>query len=381
MTTADAPPRRLVLVGGGHAHAQVLERWTRDPLPDVDLWLVSPDARSPYSGMVPGWLAGLYAYDDICIDVAALCAKAGATFLQDEMTGLDATRRQVRLRGGAWIGYDLLSLDVGSTLHPPSIAGATVLPLRPLSQLRGRWDGLLADLARGRTDAAITITGVGGGAAGFESVVALHHRLRTRPHLRASLVTTGDTVVAGLARGAVRRASRLLADRGIALRARHAFAAADLSGDARHVVLWATGARPHAWQQSTALATDADGYFVVDRHLRSISHPDVYACGDCAAWSRPLPKSGVHAVRMGPILANNLRAALGHGRPRAYRPQRRHLVLLSTADRRAIASRGAFSFSGAWVWRWKDWIDRRFVDRFLDRFVHRTVSPATEESP
>ena len=161
--------RRLVLVGGGHAHAQVLERWIRDPMPHVDLWVVSPDAKSPYSGMVPGWLAGLYDYDDICIDIAGLCADAGATFVQDEMIDLDAVRRRVHLRSGTSIDYDVLSLDVGSTLHPPTVADATVLPLRPLSRLRQRWDALLVDLASDRTDAPITITGVGGGAAGFES--------------------------------------------------------------------------------------------------------------------------------------------------------------------------------------------------------------------
>ena len=372
--------RRLVLVGGGHAHAQVLESWIRDPMPDVDLCLVSPDAKSPYSGMVPGWLAGLYAYDDICIDIAAQCADAGATFVQDEMIDLDAVRRRIHLRSGTSIDYDVLSLDVGSTLHPPVIDDATVLPLRPLSQLRRRWDTLLAELASDRTQTPIAITGVGGGAAGFESIVALQRRLADRPHVRATLCTTGATILPGLARGAVRRATRVLAARGIALHTGRAFAATS-PGAARHVVLWATGARPHAWQQATALATDPDGYFLVDRHLRSTSHPDVYASGDCAAWARPLPKAGVYAVRMGPVLVRNLRAALGDGRPHVYRPQRRHLVLLSTADRSAIASRGGFSCSGAWVWRWKDWLDRRFLDRFATRDpLRHTLPTPTEES-
>ena len=282
------------------------------------------------------------------------------------MIDLDAGGRQVLLRSGAAIDYDLLSLNVGSTLHPPSIAGATVLPLRPLSRLRSRWDTLLAGIAAEHPGAAIEITGVGGGAAGFESIVALHRRLADRPQLKATLCTTGDTLLPGLAAGAVRRATRALADRGIALRTGHVFdpTASRTAAAARQVVLWATGARPHPWQRETALATDPSGYFLVDRHLRSTSHPDVYASGDCAAWARPLPKAGVYAVRMGPVLVNNLRAALGDGRLRAYRPQRRHLVLLSTADRRAIGSRGAFSWSGAWVWRWKDWLDRRFLDRF-----------------
>ena len=381
MTHPKAGRRRLVLVGGGHSHAQVLERWIHDPLPDVDLWVVSPDAQSPYSGMVPGWLAGLYAYDAICIDVAALCADAGATFVHDEMVGLDATRRQVQLRSGAPLPYDVLSLDVGSTLDPPSLADATVLPLRPLSQLRCRWDALLAGLA---TDplAAVEITVVGGGAAGFECVVALHARLRQRSNVRATLCTTGETLLPGLAPGAVRHAARVLAARGIALHTGRAFDASNLTKNARHVVVWAAGARPHAWQRTTGLAIDADGYFLVDRYLRSTSHPEVYASGDCAGWtSRPLPKAGVYAVRMGPVLTDNLRAALDQGRPRIHHPQRDHLVLLSTAHRQAIASKRSWSVAGSWVWRWKDWLDRRFIARFQSNRGQRVrIERSTEES-
>ena len=92
--------------------------------------------------------------------------------------------------------------------------------------------------------------------------------------------------------------------------------------------------------------------------MRSVSHPQVFAVGDCAEWAEPLPKAGVYAVRMGPVLDHNLRAALGEGTPIAYAPQRRYLVLLATADGRAIASRGGFGAAGRWVWRWKDHIDR-----------------------
>ncbi len=360
--------RRVVLVGGGHAHAQVLADWTRRPVEGVELWLVSPESRSPYSGMVPGWLAGLYRYDEICIDIAALCARAMAVFIEDEATGIDPVRRSLTLRGGTSIDYDLLSLDVGSTLRPPVSIEGIVLPLRPLSKLRERWSALVDELSNDAADAPLTLVGVGGGAAGFESLLALQARIaKARPQrpIEASLISRSATLLPGLARGAVRRAARTLAGRGIALRTDFAFdAAATRSGD---VLLWATGARPHEWPATCGLAIDTDGYIAVDRHLRSLSHPDVFASGDCAAWHRPLPKAGVYAVRMGPVLVRNLRAALGHGRMRSFRPQRRHLVLLSTADRRAIASWGPLSASGAWVWRWKDHVDRRFVARFGGR--------------
>ena len=144
-------------------------------------------------------------------------------------------------------------------------------------------------------------------------------------------------------------------------------AAVDRSSD---VVIWATGAEAQAWQRDAArrgaLAVDDAGFVRIDEQLRSVSHPQVFAAGDCASWpGHVLPKAGVHAVRMGPTLANNLRVALGAaGDLATHRPQRRFLALLSTADGRAIASRGPFGAEGAWAWRWKDRIDRRFVGQF-----------------
>lgn len=130
------------------------------------------------------------------------------------------------------------------------------------------------------------------------------------------------------------------------------------------LLLWAAGAQAHPWQKASGLAVNERGFIRIDGQLRAIAHPQVYAVGDCAAWPRPLPKAGVFAVRMGPILSLNLRAALGEGRAQRYRPQRRYLMLLATADGRAIGTWAGLWFSGRWVWRWKDWIDRSFLARY-----------------
>ena len=169
-----------------------------------------------------------------------------------------------------------------------------------------------------------------------------------------------------MAPAAVRAAQRALVRAGVTLQlgtawSEHLAAGSDL-------VLWATGAEAHAWQRDAArrggLAVSERGFIRIDPLLRSVSHPQVYAVGDCAEWASPLPKAGVYAVRMGPVLTRNLRAALGQGSAAAYVPQHRFLALLATGDGRAIASRGGFGTSGRWVWRWKDHIDRSFVRRF-----------------
>ncbi len=362
--------KRLLLVGGGHAHAQVLLDWIRAPLPGVELLLVTPSALAPYSGMVPGWLAGHYRFEDICIDFAALARAAGATLVLDEVVALDAAARELRLAGGRALSYELLSLNIGSTLLPPAVpASCRLLSLRPLGELRQAWDVLLQGLASDGAGAGATtplrITMVGGGAAGVESVLAVCRRLRTmqpgRP-LQAQLVTRGQSLLPGMAQGAARRITQALLQAGVALRLGADFELA--MAEQTDLLLWATGAQAHAWPAASGLACHPQGFVSVGTSLQSTSHADVLAVGDCAGWAPPLPKAGVFAVRMGPVLSANLRAALAGQPLQAYTPQRRYLALLATADGSAIGAWGGLSAQGRWLWRWKDHIDQAFLDRF-----------------
>jgi pyridine nucleotide-disulfide oxidoreductase family protein len=361
--------KRLVLVGAGHAHAQVLLDWARAPLAGVELLLVAPQALTPYSGMVPGWLAGLYRYEQIVIDFAALAAAAGARWVEGELEALDPARRRLRLRSGEEIGYELLSLNVGSTLQPPADVGAPVLALRPLASLRPAWDALLQQWQHDNARDPFLLTAIGGGAAGFEALLAVRARLRAlRPDraVHAALVSRGAQLLPELSGAARGSAAHVLAQADVSVQLGSGWCPAVSRGS--HLLLWATGAQAHAWQTNPrcrgTLAVSERGFIRVDATLRSVSHPQVFAVGDCAEWATPLPKAGVFAVRMGPVLSLNLRAALGQGELLAYRPQRHFLTLLATGDGRAIASRGRLGASGRWVWRWKDHIDRGFVGRF-----------------
>jgi pyridine nucleotide-disulfide oxidoreductase family protein len=359
--------KHLLLVGAGHAHAQVLADWARAPVPGVQLSVVSPSALAPYSGMVPGWLAGHYAFEEICIDFAALAAAAGAQWLVDEVLAVDAAASRVHLASGRVLAWDVLSLNVGSTLLPPAGLPGRVLSLRPLGRLRAAWDELLAQQAAGAAPIG-QVTAVGGGAAGVEALLAVLSRLRTlQPGQRiaARLVTRGE-LLPGLAPGAVRAARAALQRAGAEVHTGTGFDPADAQADG--LLLWATGAQAHPWQRDSGLATSEQGFFRVDPQLRCLGQPQVFAVGDCAEWAAPLPKAGVYAVRMGPVLTANLKATLAGLPLHTYTPQHRFLALLATADGRAIAARGRWSLHGRWLgraaWRWKDHIDRGFLARF-----------------
>ena len=368
--------QRLVLAGAGHAHAQVLQAWRDAPLPGTELVVVSPHALAPYSGMVPGWLAGTYRFDDIVIDFPALCRAAGARWIPSAIDRLDPDRQCVHLENGEALAYDRLSLNIGSTLIPPQGEfTAKVLSMRPLSQLRGDYEQLLDQWRADSHDGPFRVTAIGGGAAGFESLLAVLRRLRQlRPDRRVhgALRARSAELLPGYPAAARRQAWQALqsAEADVQLGASWS----DAVGRNSDLVLWATGAQAHAWQRTSArrggLAVSADGFVLIDDSLRSVSHPNIFAAGDCAHWRAPLPKAGVYAVRMGPVLAHNLHAASAGLALQTYAPQKNFLSLLATADGRAIASRGALSLSGRWAWRLKDRIDRGFVRRFAPSSDH-----------
>ncbi len=368
-----------MLVGGGHSHVVALRYFAMHPLPGARITLICTDAHTPYSGMLPGYVAGHYQYDEVHIDLCRLCAATGARFIQSEVIGLDRAARTVQLRGRPDIDYDVVSINTGSTpqMRAPGAAEHAV-PVKPITGFNRRWLQLLDKVAQ--ASRSLTIAVVGGGAGGVELCLAMQYRLcaelkaagraelAPRFHLFSAggLLPTHNAVVQ-------KRFARVLAGRGVQMHLDspvtqvQAGRLCSTQGAWLDVdeVLWVTQAGGGAWLQDTGLALTDDRCIRLHDTLQSITDPRVFAAGDVAAMDNfALEKAGVFAVRMGMPLAVNLQRAVQGLRLRPYRPQRRWLALISTGDKIAVASRGALGFAGAWVWRWKDRIDRRFMQRF-----------------
>lgn len=367
--------QRLILAGGGHAHVEVLRAFGAKPVPEVDVTLVTPETDTAYSGMLPGLVAGHYSWRESHIDLGALARYAGARIKPTRIVAINPGERQVLCADRRVLDYDLLSLNIGATPALGGIEGSGQhgVGVKPVESFLEVWTAVCEE---GR-ERPLRVAVVGGGVGGVELSLAMRHHLRRQGGLAAqtdlTLVTEGRSIVPDHPLGVRRRLERALARSGIGLLAGLSVVRVDaggltLSGGAQvpaDCVVWATGAAAPVWLARSGLALDERGFVLVDETLQSVSHPGIFAAGDVATMrDHRRPKSGVYAVRQGPPLAANLRLALTGQPLKRFRPQRRALALIGTGGRHAVASWGALSFQGWWVWRWKSFIDRKFMTRY-----------------
>jgi selenide, water dikinase len=382
MQAATRPVLRdIVLVGGGHSHVGVLKSFGMQPMPGVRLTLICTDMHTPYSGMLPGYVAGHYSYDEVHIDLSRLSVFANARVYRAQVNGIDLANKKVLCIGRPAVPYDLLSVNIGSTPQLAQVPGAVefAVPVKPIQQFNERWLELLARVRAHNGPMSIAI--VGAGAGGVELTLAMQFRLRAEltrlrkapEQLQFHLLTNSATILPTHNTRVQAQFMRVLESRRVQIHCNAAVtqvAQGQLeTGNGRWLkvdhTMWVTRAGGAPWLAKTGLALDADGFVHVRDTLQTVTDPSVFAAGDIATMiNRPLEKAGVFAVRQAKPLTANLRAAVSGSALVEYRPQRSWLALISTGDQYAVASRGALAFWGAAVWRWKDRIDRRFMEKF-----------------
>jgi selenide, water dikinase len=369
----------LTLLGGGHSHVAVLKSFADAPVKGVKLTLVTPYPQVLYSGMLPGFIAGHYSQNECHINVATLAHFADCEVISAHAIGLDTANRKVILHNGHSVPYDLLSINTGSSPRLDGVPGAKQfsMPVKPAEKFWIAWSRLVEDAAT-RTG-ALRIAVVGGGAAGVELLLAMQYRLLHDDTIKLKappLFHLVNDMPALLPRhNAKTRAivQRVLTERNVAIHSSCRAVSMEegvihCEGDYKiraDYVIWATGPGAPTWIAKTGLTLDAHGFIAVNDHLRSISHSNIFAAGDIASQHGAThPKSGVYALRQGPPLADNLRAALTHKPLIPYEPQKQSLAIISTGDKRAIATRGNWAIEGSLVWRIKDYIDQRFIEKY-----------------
>ncbi|MDJ0834621.1 MAG: FAD-dependent oxidoreductase, partial [Gammaproteobacteria bacterium] len=166
----------LVLVGGGHAHVAVLKKFGMNPLPGLRITLITRDIHTPYSGMLPGYVAGFYDYDECHIDLGPLARFAGARLYHAEVEGVDTDNQRVLVQGRPPVVYDLLSINIGSRPTSVNVPGVDefALAAKPIDIFLDKWQQLVARVKASQGEFRVVV--VGGGAGGVELALSTQHR-------------------------------------------------------------------------------------------------------------------------------------------------------------------------------------------------------------
>lgn len=372
--------RDLVLVGGGHSHVHVLRSLAERPIAGLRTTIISREVLTPYSGMLPGYIAGHYDWLDIHLDLATLCSVPGTRLITGTVSALDLDNRLLSCNDRPPVRFDLLSINVGTVPATGHVHGADRFGMaaKPINRFVLQWH-VLREKLLAEPDRRFRIAVVGGGANSVELALAMDHRLRVTEglnNIEMILIAAAPELITGHKPQTRRMLMKELGKRhfDVHLGARVIAVedgALETDVDGRleiDEVLWATKAVPQSWPGDAGLVVDEDGFIMVNDKLQSLSDAKVFAAGDIATIvGDPRPKTGVFAVQQGRVLAENLRRAVAGEALKSFRSQDLFLSFISTGDRRAVVSRGDFAMTGRWVWRWKDWVDRRFMARFAVR--------------
>ncbi|MFP6584691.1 MAG: selenide, water dikinase SelD [Candidatus Hydrogenedentota bacterium] len=373
--------RKLVLLGGGHSQIEVLRQFAMHPVDDVAITLVTRELMAPYSGMLPGFIAGHYTHGEAHIDLRSLAEAAGARVVFAEACKVDAEKKAVLFDDRPALDYDLLSINIGSRPVMTDIPGARdyALPSKPVDQLIEGWERIQQDALASNDPYTITI--VGAGAGGVELALTMQYHLKTTHtqstdtpfNVRINVVTDDDKILPTHNEGVRTRIMRLMHERDIQIHllqrvtevVEGSIATQEADRFDFDALIWVTNAAAPFWLRESAIQTNDEGFILIDQTLRSTSHREIFATGDIATlenFSRS--KSGVFAVRQGPYLAKNIRHALTGESLEEYVPQEKFLSLIGTGNKSAIASKGNFSAQGPHIWAWKDYIDRKFMNMY-----------------
>ena len=380
----------LVLLGGGHANIQVLKMMSMNPIGGLRITLISDQTHSPYSGMIPGYLAGFYSYEECHFDLRRICEELGQRFIKAKIIGVDPQRKKIQLENRAEVSYDCASINVG--IEPKSIGNIShesalkLIPLKPISRFIAHWDQLISDLKDYKGNESLQLAVVGAGASGVEISIILKMLIdQNQWNAQVSLIHRHEFLVSAKDLRAQRRLLQTLRSLSINVFQNTEVFELDENGlvlkdhqgrihtEGFYRALVATQASAPTWFKSSGLPVNQEGFLKVAEKLLVENEDALFAAGDCIHFSpSPLKKAGVYAVRQGMILEHNIRAFFTRkSLLKTFQPKKNVLSLITIGDRKALVHQDSASIlrwlPPAQLWTVKDWIDRRFMARFQAR--------------
>ncbi len=369
--------KQLVLIGGGHSHAIALHLWHKNPLKNTQIILISDVEKTPYSGMLPGYIAGYYTFEQTHINLVQLAQKIGIKLIIDKVTNIDSQKQKVICESGKIIDYDLLSIDIGSTPNDSQIKGSkeNAIPAKPVPILLEKWQQIINNCKK-NPQQTITINIIGSGAGGIELALNIQHKLQTiieHNFFTINLIGRNQQVLKSHNNYAKNILTKILKKKKINI-----FLNSEVAEILSHKIIIESGlelfstytflvtnSAPAKWLKATKISTDDQGFILVKDTLQTLSHDNIFATGDIATMTHFFtPKAGVFAVRQGKPLYKNWCKYLTQKSLQNYHPQSIYLSLIGTGNKKAVAVWGILAGYSGLFWYIKDYIDRKFMEKF-----------------
>jgi NADH dehydrogenase FAD-containing subunit len=365
--------KHLVLVGAGHAHMTVMKHLAGFTAAGHRVTVIGPGPHHYYSGMGPGMLSGIYRPEEIRFNVKDMAISRGADFIEDLVIQVDAARKELLLRQGGRLAYDVVSFNTGSgvPIENPLQNHGALIPVKPIERLFDARNRVIAALKERK----ITVVVAGGGPAGLEIAANLRRLVADESGAAEITLLAGERLMDGFDQAVRGKSKRALERLGIRLIEGQKAASADersvrtTTGE-RYTcdfLFMAVGVQPSRLFKDSGLPVGADGGLLVNRYLQSVAHPEIFGGGDCISFEqRPLAKVGVYAVRQNPVLLQNLECALNGRDLVPFSPQESYLLAFNMGDGTAIVRWKGLVFNGRLGFALKDYLDRRFMKMFQE---------------
>ena len=372
--------KRLILVGGGHAHLHILQQVAKQPFPHLQIYFISNSFYKTYEEMLPGYIAGHFSFAESHIDLVALANGSGIKFIHNSLKKIDSFEKVIVLDNGVKIYYDLLSLNLGSRMKlPKQIFPAMAISVKPHVQFLKNLDQLISEIIQKPKIYQLAIVGAEMNA--LEIALAIQHRIleelykivKALESFQITIFTNKNKIISQFNSRTRNIFTTLLKKKGITVYpnqtvtsvGKNSLICSNKDVFTADKVLFCTQSTSYQWLQDSNLKLDEDGFICVNDYFQSVSSADIFAVGDIMSMkNQKIYKTASSSMKQGKILYKNIRNYL-EGKPlKKYTPQKFYPSLVSAGDKYAVLVGKYFSIKGCLIWNLKKILDKQILRKY-----------------